>query len=249
MNFKQFAPNLYISDNPEWKEYREEYIFDLLKSVDINFSKALGTVPYQSIICFIDHTEGNPLCAKIKQFDYHLIKISAYDDYLSRWVYEFSHEYCHHLINGAFEADIIGLIWFEETICEMSSMYHLHKTADEWHHSIDPNKLLNYHSFLECLHDLLTKNQSLVNSTYHQRWLQSWLPFLSEPKHHRNHNNAIAARMLPLFLENPYLWKIILHFGDMRKWNSIYDLFDHLFDVADGSYSDHLKKLYDLLLL
>lgn len=247
MNLEQIAPNLYISDNLGWKEYKKEYIHDLLKSIDINFSKALETLPFQSHNCFIDYTHGNPLCSKLMSVDCHIIRISAYGDYLARWVYEFSHEYCHHLINGAFEADITGVIWFEEAICELASMYHLYQTHKDWSASQDINKLQNAHSFQAYLDELLKKNLQLVNVTHHQGWLSSWVPFLSEPIYYRDHYNSIAVRMLPLFLENPHLWKIIAHFGDSRKWNSLQDLFDYLFETVDDSYSYHLKKLKDLL--
>ena len=53
--------------------------------------------------------------------------------------------------------------------------------------------------------------------------------------------------MLPLFLENTHLWKIILHFGDMRSWNSLEELFAYLRETADDSYSVSLDKLYNLL--
>lgn len=51
-----------------------------------------------------------------------------------------------------------------------------------------------------------------------------------------------------VFEENNHLWKIILHFGDMRKWDSLEDLFDHLLHTSDDSYSVSLRKLYNLLL-
>ncbi len=247
MNLLQFAPNLYITDNPKWGERRELYILEMLKSVDINFSKALGTEPFQTSPCFIDYTSGNPLCSKLKQYDAHIIRISAYGNYLQRWLYEFSHEYCHHLINGAFEADVTGLIWFEETICELSSMYQLNQTYIDWKNSTDPEKTIVAHFFQDYLHDLLTQNPLLIDQTHNSGWLSSWLPFLSEPLHHRDHNNAIAVRILPLFVENPFLWKIILHFGDSRKWESPESLFDHLLETADESYSFSLNKLSELL--
>jgi len=246
MKLTPISINLYITDNDGFKNYKKEYVHELLKSVDINFSNALQIPPFSTKPCFINYTKGNPKCVKVED-QAHIILISAFNDYLPRWVYEFSHEYCHHLIDGPMQTEIMGLIWFEETICELSSMYHLHKSYIDWHNSTDMNKWLNFHSFQEYLHDLLTKNPKLVDSTHHQGWLSSWLQILSEPKHHRDHYNAIAVRILPLFVENPFLWKIILHFGDSRKWNSLHDLFDHLFDLADDSYSDSLSKLHELL--
>ncbi len=245
-NFKQFAPNLYISNNPGWGEFREEYIFDLLSSVDINFSKELERNHFQSNSCYIEFANDNPLCLKLTD-DLHMIRISANESYYCQWIYQFSHEYCHHLINGAFSGDITGLIWFEEAICELSSMYHLHQTHIDWSISAEGDKSKYAPSFHDYFDSLLAKNQQLVDLTHYPGWLSSWLPFLSEPEYYREHYNAIATRMLPFFIENSHLWKIILHFGDSRKWNSLQDLFEHLFETADGTYSCSLKKLYDML--
>lgn len=54
--------------------------------------------------------------------------------------------------------------------------------------------------------------------------------------------------MFPLFVEHPYLWKIILHFGNTRQWRTLDELFAHLHSQADDSYALPLQKLNTLLL-
>ncbi|HLW09748.1 MAG TPA: hypothetical protein VKX35_05065 [Fermentimonas sp.] len=246
MNLHKIAPNLYITDNPLFKNYRKEYIHELLKTVITNFATALNIEPFSGKPCYINYDEGTPKCISFYN-QASIILISAKGDYLTNWVFEFSHEYCHHLIDGSMQPEIKGLIWFEETICQLSSLYNLKLIGDQWNQSSDINKLLNYNSFLKCFNGYLTNNQLLVDQINHPGWLSAWLPFLSEPKYYRDHYNALAVKMLPLFLENPNLWKIILHFGDSRKWNTLDDLFVHLTETVDFSYSYHLNKLSELL--
>lgn len=245
MNFNKIASNLYISDNPQFLNYNHEIVHRLLSSIDVNFSDCLNTQPFSSNTCYIDYQENCPQCCQ--EADLHYIFLTATENYWSQWVYQFSHEYCHHLINGAFTGDISGLIWFEETICELSSMYNLHEIHSQWDQSENQIMLKYAPAFQNYLECLLSKNSQLSHLSNRPRWLRSWNEILSKPMYHRDYYNVIAAKMFPLFLENPNLWKIILHFGDMRKWPSMECLFDHLRTEVDDSYSASLQQLHTLL--
>lgn len=242
MRFHQFAPNLFISNDPSFCDYNREIVHHLITSVDIDFSICLGILPFKTCDCFIMYHPDHPMCCPSEKG--HLIYLHAYQDYWCRWVYQFAHEYCHHFINGKLSREISGLTWFEETICELSSMFHLYRFYARWSKKQHP-----YAPFvLDYLNDLLSKNPLLFSETLRPRFLSLWEQILSEPKYHRDHYNVIATKMFPLFVENPRLWKIILHFGDMRKWNSLPDLFEHLHQTADDSYSQSLSDLEKLLL-
>lgn len=133
-------------------------------------------------------------------------------------------------------------------VCELASMYNLNSLFRIW--SQYPQSVQRHYapSFQDYLNDLLAENPELYASTLHPKFLQSWDSLLRENVYHRDHYNAIAARMFPLFLENPYLWKMILHIGDSRQWNSLEELFAHLERNADDSYSDSLIQLKNLLI-
>lgn len=244
--FKQIAPNLFISDNPSFGDYDPNIVYNLLISVDANFSSCLELNPFSSCDCNIQYKSEEPRCCNLHSD--HLIYLSATQNHWAQWVYQFAHEYCHHLINGDMINSISGLIWFEETICELSSMYHLHAIYTQWKKSINQTYSYNAPLFLDYLNDLLTKNPQLISATRQPGFLSLWEKILFEPEHHRDHYNAIAARMFPLFVENPSLWKIILRFGDMRKWDSLSGLFEHLHQTADDSYAQSLSQLENLLL-
>lgn len=246
MIFSPISGNLFISDNEGWGNYNREIVHSILDNIELDFSAALGITPYSSCRCLIDHWDDAPEIQKLS--DSHLIYLSSKEDYWCQWTYQFSHEYCHHLINGEMTGEIFGLKWFEETICELSSMYHLYGIYRTWLQS--PSLLLHHYapSVLDYLRVLLGKNPELYASTLRPGFLCSWLPILEQPQYHRDYYNALATRMFPLFFESPHLWRIILHIGDSRQWHSLEKLFVHLRQNADDGYSRSLANLENLLL-
>lgn len=106
------------------------------------------------------------------------------------------------------------------------------------------DSLLSYKDYvIRCLHANLGSAQKNC-----REYLRSNMATLEQPEYHREIYSNLSATILPLFEENNHLWKIILHFGDMRKWDSPEELFDHLLHTSDDSYSVSLRKLYNLLL-
>lgn len=246
MRFYQITPNLSISDDSNFGNYDHKIIYELLTSISFNFSKHLNLISSSVPPCRITYINTNPRCSNIMSERWIFLHVSQ--DYWCQWIYQFAHEYCHHLINGAMSDDIIGLIWFEESICELSSMYHLHQLSTQWSISNDPIKLRYVPALHNYLHDLISKQPQLFSDALRPGFLALWEQILSEPICYRDYYNVLAAKMFPLFVENPSLWKIILHFGDMRKWGSLQELFDYLQRNATPDYSDSLNELQSLLL-
>ena len=54
-----------------------------------------------------------------------IIYLHTRGDFWCQWIYQFAHEYCHHIINGTMTGELSGLMWFEESVCELASMYNL----------------------------------------------------------------------------------------------------------------------------
>ena len=131
------------------------------------------------------------------------------------------------------------LLWFEETICELSSIFNLHKMIA----FCGTNGLKNYMPAVKKYRDDLL-NKNAYDLTSNEGWYDKYGSDLSKDYgYKRGLYNAIAALMFPLFKENPHLWKIILHIGDIRSWNSLEDLFSHLIVESDESYKESLIKL------
>ena len=117
------ASNLFMPSEDSFGIYNREIVHRLLVNIQNNFSLLLEQPIDTSVYYFIDYRPGNPECCKIPNG--FLIFLSSREDEFWRWVFQFSHEYCHSLINGTLSGEIYGLLWFEETICHLSSIYQL----------------------------------------------------------------------------------------------------------------------------
>lgn len=140
-----------------------------------------------------------------------------------------------------------GLFWFEETICELASMYHLNKIHSLWSQYPDFSIQFQYSPSLRGYLD------NLLNRNSHREDAGSLLQFLQvshcvEPQtYHRYYYNALAAKIYPFFLQNPKLWRIIPRIGNSRQWNCLQDLLRHLLEKSDDDYSPSLFSLYNFL--
>ncbi len=248
----QICPNITLVHDEGFGDFCVPIVSDVIMNIDMAFSRALSIHFFSSKPCIIkyNHFKDEPRCSDTA--DGRVIYLHTHDDYWCQWAYQFAHEYCHHLINGPMIDEISGLMWFEETICELSSMYHIHNIYKAWSSyptfSTQNIKAPIFRDYLDGLLSRAMEKGLRVGHIPLQTILQSWDSLLRENVYHRDHYNAIAARMFPLFLENPYLWKMILHIGDSRQWNSLEELFVHLERNADDSYSDSLIQLKNLLI-
>ena len=230
--------NIIINKNDAFGNVNYEVVRALLYMVDRNMMDALGQ-PYSSTKqCVIVPTEDVPMCSNVG--DQHWIFLKTKENYWCQWVYQFAHEYCHHLIDGSLSGEWSDVLWFEETICELSSLYNLNRMIG----FCAANGLQPYApSVLDYLKDLLTKNSKTFNLSTDGGWYGRYEVSLREVKYQRELYNAIAVLMFPLFIENPCLWKLILTIGDIRSWASLDELFGHLEAFADDSYRESLVRL------
>lgn len=225
--------NIILEENEAFGSPNYEVVRAFLYMVDKNMMTAIGRPFFSTQKCFVTYKEECPMCAKIG--DNHIVFLNVKDNYWCQWVYQFAHEYCHHLINGPLSGDWSPMLWFEETVCELSSMYNLYRMV-----GFCEERGLKFYSpsVQEYLNNLLTKNNNVFMLSYEGGWYQGYKELLSTEHYNRELYNAIAALMYPLFIENPNLWKIILNIGDIRSWRSFDDLLVHLQVNSEASYSD-----------
>ena len=237
------SKNISLVDEPNFGEYDKNIICDLIRNVDFVFSRCLCIEPFSSKECVIMYNHDIPMCCNSPVG--RKIYLATKENYWCQWIYQFAHEYCHHLIDGKMNPNFKGLFWFEETICELASIFHLNRMGE---YCFQSPILTHYaQSVAFYLSDLLTKNNNLVKS-FRLTKLQPWKEQLQEKVYHRDLYNAIAVVMFPYFEENPHLWKIIRNFGDMEEWTSLEELFAHLEEQATPDYIHSLKQLRACLL-
>lgn len=236
--------NIAISKNNAFGSTNYDVAQSLMYMVDENMMSAMELPFFSTKLCVVIHTVDVPMCSVCE--DFHIIRLSTGERYWCQWVYQFAHEYCHHIINGSLSGEWSNLLWFEETLCELSSLYNLQKMIDFCKNN--ENLIPNYALSVKEYHDkLLTKNRDVYSISALGGWYSEYKELLStkgeEGSYRRDLYHAIAVLIYPLFLENQNLWKILLYIGDIRSWNSLEALFEHLLSNADESYADSLLKL------
>ncbi len=219
-------------------------VSDLLAHVDIWLTDALGQPHFSSRRVIVLHSDKEPMCCEVST--YHLIYLNTKENYWCQWMYQFAHEYCHHLINGPFDGELAGLKWFEETICELSSMYCLNSMAEY----CQASRFQAYQRFAPSVQDYLGNllHEEATDVDPLHLYIKRNLHLLEQPEYHREIYRHIAGSILTLYLECPSLWRMILHFGNTGEWQSLTHLFDHLREEADTTYADALLRLRIMLI-
>lgn len=240
----QIADRLLI--NPaNFGVYDQDIVHTLLLEVASQTDRLTGH--QGETVCHICKSPyDHPLCMRALQ-GHNVIFLSTEGNYWCQWVYQFAHEYLHHLINGSLSGEIDGVIWFEETLCELSSIWHIINLHGFCAVSESPTLRGYAPSALGYQNALLSSNLGLKSQIQAPGDIARWFPLLAEPQHHRDHYNAIACHILHLFQENPLLWHIAAHIVDSHRYESLPRLWAHLREVADDSWRGSLEKLIRIL--
>lgn len=248
---RQIENNIYMVESPLWGDFDKEVVDDLIKAIDINFSKVLGLQPFSTKTVIIEHKEIADTFPEIRNINcWHSILLTVErGNYWAQWIYQFSHEYCHHFVNGMMTGEIRGLVWFEETLCELASMYQLYLIAEQW---VDSQNIKE-RSFVPSLREYLQNLRKGKPIQYNlpnigdKQWFDAWNKYLSQPnKYERNLYNRIADVLFPIFVDNPQLWTIILHLGNSRQWSSLRYFFETLHSKLSDDVQTPLENVEEI---
>lgn len=232
-------------------EYNKQMVETLINYISNTLSKASAIESMKTVV--ICHgSDDVPMCSILGNT--HIISLVVQENYWCQWVYQYSHEFCHHLIDGKMTGDLKGMKWFEECLCHTASMFCLAELSDQelWCQWGYPSYALAVCQYLD---QMLNKVNDMRQDYYRYNKIQHkgiclWLSELSQEgvDYPRTHYNAVASIMLQTFLQNKHLWEILQHIGDSESWRSLEELLSHLQLKATPMYEAALKELRGLLL-
>lgn len=260
-----------VSGNIQWDgagfgEMNLPAVFPLFRQVDMYLSSRIGLPPFSSKSVIIIHGNGRPMCCQLEEH-LHCIVLATENNDWCRLIFQFAHEYCHHLIDCGLSGITAGLKWFEESICHVSSVANIVNMAGVCANASNPClryftpsvisylpklKGLNYNETIQgCLPD--EENPFRIIPIPKSEYVDI-RQFLSDENallsttYSDGHYYFVCRALYPHFHNNPNLWKIIRHLGDTTTWNSLPDLFEHLKANADSSYKDSLDIMFSYLI-
>ncbi len=127
--------------------------------------------------------------------------------YWSQYAYQFSHEFCHILCN--YDGDPQRNKWFEESICEMASIFSMREMAKAWkQHPPYPN-WRDYSSALRSYADDVFAKDKLPDDTKFVDWFEQNRDHFYTHATDRPKNRVVARQLLPLFEQAPDQWPAV----------------------------------------
>lgn len=229
------SPNISIEYNG-FGDSDLSVIGPILSSIEQEMTHLINRQPYHFRNVYIRRSFDSP--RTLDQNGLHVIELNTENNYWCQWIYQFAHEYCHHLINGKMLAKLSGLLWFEETLCETCSIYCLIVIERQWK-SMFPAYASYRKNIRSYIYDLLV-DETKIDYPIHESI--AYISTTYGNDYNRDLYHSLACRIwLPLFIEEPSLWKILNHIGDIYSWRNLSDLLLHLEETADSSYIKQMR--------
>ena len=153
----------------------------------------------------------------------YIVYLDTHGRYWCQYVFQFAHE-IGHIICG-YHKESQKHLWFEETICEVASLFALHSMSREWKDSPPYPNLKNYaEEFKSYAANRMRKN-SFANPEKFKEWFRSNKDSLVERPMDRSMHGKMATILLPYFKNDSFSWSACLHLNKMN--NHATDRFDH----------------------
>jgi hypothetical protein len=143
-----------------------------------------------------------------------IIKLNTRDTYWAQYAFQFGHELCHVLCR--FDEGDRGNLWFEESICEVASLYVLHSMAAEWQ---TKPPYPNWKSFAPKLAEYADKRlaeRKLPQGTSLAAWYRAEAAALRADPVNRDRNRMVAGALLPMFEKSPQHWAAVAYLNQQK---------------------------------
>jgi len=135
------------------------------------------------------------------------VRLNTGDTYWSQYAFQFAHEFCHILCK--YDEDPHHNKWFEESICEVASLFAMRRMAESW--EVDPPypHWKNYSASLQTYADDRIAKAQLAEGMALGQWYRQHRLALRAAKLDRAKCHIVAVQLLPLFEASPEHWPAV----------------------------------------
>ena len=141
------------------------------------------------------------------------ILLKVKDRLWNQYVYQFAHEYCHYQIRR----DVVQpMRWFEESICELSSLFFLLRVDELWASAPPYPNWMNYHDKFTLYVLNEAKKYEEFNTDFSSE-NSDVLNYLKSYEYDRPKNMYVARKYLPIFEAHPFLWQAVPFLADLTE--------------------------------
>jgi len=135
------------------------------------------------------------------------VRLNTGERYWSQYSYQFAHEFCHILCNPV--DDDTSNKWFEESLCEMASLFALRRMAETWKTDAPYPNWRGYASSLRKYADERIEKAPLPAGQDLAAWHREHEASLRREPTQRELNEVVAVALLPLFEKEPAHWQAV----------------------------------------
>ncbi|MDA0840371.1 MAG: hypothetical protein O3B01_20430 [Planctomycetota bacterium] len=143
------------------------------------------------------------------------VLLNTQGTFWSQYSYQFAHEFCHIMCNYD---EPKNNHWFEETICELASMFALRKMSETWKTTPPYANWKSYApSLFEYAANLIKEGQLPEGKTFIQWFEENRSELANSDGGLRAKNKIVAAQLLTLFEAMPAEWQAVQY---LNGWKS-----------------------------
>lgn len=135
------------------------------------------------------------------------VKLNSAGTLWAQYSFQFAHELGHVLCR--YDEDTHRNKWFEESLCEMASLFALHRMTESWKTAPPFPNWKDYAPHLRKYADERIAKAQLPAGTTLAAWYAERVEAFSKNATERDNNTVIAAALLPYFDENPERWAAV----------------------------------------
>ncbi len=135
------------------------------------------------------------------------VRLDTGDRLWAQHAFQFSHEFCHVMCN--YREGRNPNLWFEESVCELASLYCLRQMAAEWKDSPPYPNWKDYGPKLADYADERMKKAELTDGKTLAAWYLRHSQQLAENPTQRELNEVVAVALLPIFEKSPEHWEAV----------------------------------------
>jgi len=153
----------------------------------------------------------------------YLVRLDTGGTFWSQYAYQFSHELCHILCK--YDEDDHHQKWFEESLCELASLYVLRRMSKNWKTEPPYPNWKSYSVQLNKYAEERIATAQLPKEKTFDQWYGENAADLNKNAVDRERNTVVAVALLDLFEKAPESWESVqwLNTAKLSKLHSFKD--------------------------
>jgi hypothetical protein len=147
------------------------------------------------------------------------VRLNTGDRLWAQHAFQFAHEFEHILCN--YQPGASRNKWFEESICEVASLFALRRMSETWATTPPYPNWKSYASSLSKYADDRMKSSQLPQGETLGEWYRAHADLLVLDAINREHNLVVATALLAMFERQPEHWEAVTYLNDDKPSESI----------------------------